>query len=216
MSIVTIKENFEKYFYLFRDGREGNGKVNIPFFDYWGIINSEDFFGKGYKAFYYGVDKESKELYPCVKIKKIKPWCIYFSMAGDEYFLHGCAELGEPDEVTLYYRKPIKDKNGEFHGNYVPIPLIKASGDSDVKDTFIRYTTKKRRIGDLNQVDIDYFVKQLVLRGFCSCEALDKYVEEVKDNNRDHEVRIKAYKEMIDELNKKISEEKRQIIYTEV
>lgn len=216
MASMSMNEIRDKYFYLYRDGREGNGKVNIPFYDYWGIINSEDHFGKGYKAFYYGVDKESKELYPCVKIKKIKPWCIYFSMTGDEYFLHGCAELGEPDEVTLYYRKPIKDKNGEFHGNYAPIPLIKRCCDSDVKDIFIRYTTKNKRLGDLNQVDIDYFVKQLVLRGFCSCEALDKYVEEVKDNNRDHEVRIMAYKEMIDELNKKISEEKRQIIYTEV
>jgi len=216
MASMSMNEIRDKYFYLYRDGRNGDFKVNIPFLDYWGIINSEDHFGKGYKAFYYGVDKESKELYPCVKIKKIKPWCIYFSMAGDEFFLHGSAELGEPDEVTLYYRKPIKDKKGNFYGNYAPIPLIKRCCDSDVKDIFIRYTTKNKRLGDLNQVDIDYFVKQLVLRGFCSCEELDKYVEEVKDNNRDHEVRIKAYKEMIDELNKKISEEKRQIIYTEV
>ena len=68
----------------------------------------------------------------------------------------------------------------------------------------------------MNQVDIDYFVKQLVLRGFCSCEALDKYVEEVKENNRDHEIRIKAYRELIKELNDKISEENKQIIYTEI
>lgn len=216
MASMSMNEIREKYFYFYRDGKDGNGKVNIPFYDYWGIINSVDHFGKGYKAFYYGVDKESKELYPCVKIKKIKPWCIYFSMGGDEFFLHGSAEIGEMDEVTLYYRKPIKDKNGKLFGNYAPIPLIKRGCDSDVRDKFIRYTTKNKRFGNLNQVDIDYFVKQLVLRGFCSCEALDSYVEEVKENNRDHEIRVKAYREMIAELNKKISDENRQIVYMNI
>ncbi len=150
-------------------------------------------------------------------IDKVKPWAIYFTVINhrDEnlsarYMLHGSAELGEPDIVTLYYRKPILTGRQQiFHGNYKPIALKAQTCDADVKYMFIKYRTPKANA--YNQVDIDYFVKKLATRGYISGEWVDDYKDLVIHENHDHQVRLDAYTKLLHELEDKIREEKRAI-----
>ena len=153
-----------------------------------------------------------------IRIDKVKPWVVYFSVINHlnedlsaRYMLHGCGELGEPDVVTLYYRKPILTGRQQiFHGNYKPIALKAQTCDASVKYMFIKYCTPKANAH--NQIDIDYFVKTLATRGFISGEWVDDYKDSVVHNNNDHQVRVDTYKALIRELEDKMREEQKHII----
>lgn len=96
-----------------------------------------------------------------LEITKVKPWAIYFDYDNKHYLLHGKAD-GYESIQELYERQ--LDKNGNYD-----LIFIKSRYGRDYLDSgYIKSINRKTIV--YNQIDKEYFRKQLTRSGFVENE----------------------------------------------
>lgn len=134
-----------------------------------------------------------------LKITKVKQWAINFDYEDKHYFIHGRYEYGEGSGQDFYER--ILDENGHYE-------LIHITSKWFEEDNLPVYYIKnyhKFRNYVYNQIDKDFFVKQLTKIGFADSDFVE-VVKKEKKTIDDLKEEIKKHQDSITKLRSKISE----------
>lgn len=98
-----------------------------------------------------------------LEITKVKPWAIYFDYDNKHYLLHG--KVDDYESIQELYERHL-DENG----NYDLIFIKSRYGRDYLSSDYIKSINRKTIV--YNQIDKEYFRKQLIRSGFVENESI--------------------------------------------